>query len=355
MTKDIKQFLELAEKLKNVGANIEEKVALTNQIAEKKGKIIKILLADREKTEARIKELEKIREDLTKQKTSEELFAEFTKFFEETKQILAEYGKTLEKASAKPAIQAVEVQNFPPAQKQEKPEWLEPTLDTALEKSNDSFLTKYFGIFSKVQSAISLNIFQAFTEFLGNLWRGGLGVVFKGPQPTYIIDKETGKQITLKELAGILAAGSGGTRAGNGGVVSALREINLNNSATDKDPISTAPTDSPIGSYHLCARLATIEDLVVVDEATMSGKRVRMTGVYLSSSYTAEKVPRLYFGTSGDNHADIMWQNIGKDGGGYGINRLNNAVRGQDGWGVYLDNDTGSYLYVEIDFEIYNA
>lgn len=127
-----------------------------------------------------------------------------------------------------------------------------------------------------------------------------------------------------------------------------VENLNLNNSSNYHSTVSAAPT-AP-GKYVWSGSLASTTDQVLVAETP--GRTVIVKGIVFSNSYTAEKVPKLYFGDVSTNRDTIFWHNLGKDGGGIGMNLVNSPIAGQPGWGLFLDNDTGATLYFTILFEI---
>jgi hypothetical protein len=117
----------------------------------------------------------------------------------------------------------VKISNFPADKKVqevritnkeiEKPKWL-PEL-----------FADFFKVYTTVQSKISATVAEQAFELLSKLWRGGIGISFKGPQPFYIVD-EHGVKIRTKELLSSMRGGGGTTIYRSGGGLAGKVKIN---------------------------------------------------------------------------------------------------------------------------------
>lgn len=117
----------------------------------------------------------------------------------------------------------VKVSNFPADKKVqevkiinkevEKPKWL-PEL-----------FADFFKVFTTVQTKIASTTTEQLIEFFSKLWRGGISVSFKGPQPFYIVD-EHGMKIRTKELLSSMGGGGNTVIYRGGGGTSTSSAIN---------------------------------------------------------------------------------------------------------------------------------
>lgn len=176
---------------------------------------------------------------------------------------------------------------------------------------------------------------------------------FKPEPMSLVVHEEEGRAIATKPRADdfkkLLRAIEGvGGGPFDAAIKNYLENLNLNNNGNYHYTLTEAPT-AP-GKYVWSGSLGSATDQAIFAETP--GRAVIVKSVVFSNSYTVEKVPKLYFGDSGTNKGTILWHNIGKDGGGIGINLVNSPIAGQRGWGLFLDNDTGATLYFTIIFEI---